>query len=157
MNTYGYVFNNPLIGVDPLGLFVTGEWLERPHVTNISAGVPQFRGYDFGDISLLPPGVRAYYLYVGVSGRIQYKVKCTEHGENGSSCLAGDNNENEWVVSGGQDVNTEVPVPVRISVGPSILRAAQAVQQAIEVATIEFNQLAAIVAGSPTLICILSR
>ena len=153
MNTYVYAQSNPIIFKDILGLFVTGEWLEKPHVIDIDAGIPQFKGYDFGAPSILPPGVRAYFLYVNVKGYVKYKLKCKEYPEQNNQCLLKEGDE--WIITEKKKVNTTIPIPVRLEIGPGILKGAKAAKEAVNVAKIQFDQIAAVIASSPDLICIL--
>jgi len=76
LNTYAYVRGNPLLGIDPSGLIVTGTW--NP--------APKFNIEDYGidSVSLVSPSwswwgyVKFIRLYGRANGFVNIDVKCKD-------------------------------------------------------------------------------
>ena len=75
-NTYTYVGMNPLIAIDPLGLYVTGSWIESPRFNLSNVGVD--------DWEVISPSwswwgyTKLVRLYGHATGFINLDVKCND-------------------------------------------------------------------------------
>jgi len=76
-NTYGYVFQNPIVLIDPLGLMVNGEWIQTPRVDSNSINA---RYIDWEPTIGIDRYLSLLLLRLSfeVSGTIIAEVKCTD-------------------------------------------------------------------------------
>lgn len=82
LNTYSYAFAAPTSNVDPMGLKVTGQWVEYPHPENIHVDLSAHEERDkMPDIQwrlkVLPYWV-FFYVDARASAAIHGKIQCTD-------------------------------------------------------------------------------
>jgi len=151
LNTYGYVYSNPLSLTDITGLAVTGEILD----IGIS-GVSASDFYWQPNLQELEPGPWSYgSLDFTMTGAVRVKIKCTktEDGE----C---NNSSSSWTLSVSVGVSKRAGINIReVQTLPPIMSTAVMIMDAIyeagEYAYNHMDILKAIARGlvNPTLIC----
>jgi len=110
LNTYGYAMGNPLLFIDPLGLEIVGQWVQKPIPFVSDASVEFGRGNVrrpdgwwkiWGNLGTY----RAMEHRVSVKAGFNWKVKCTDTEECSGS---GDS----WNIDGGWEDWMDVWVPI---------------------------------------------
>jgi RHS repeat-associated protein len=161
VNVFAYGAANPLSFIDPSGLEIVGTWASAPRAHDIKAGFPRWKGYEFGDPRILPPGIRVGWFEVDVSARISYQVRCQDFPETELACLA--ERARTWYLSSTQSdsISHTVAVPYRFSIGPAWFKwsvfTARIAREAEQKARSVLVRLARELYKDPTLMCILSQ
>ncbi len=77
LNTYFYVFNNPLINNDPLGLYTAARWLTGPSLSGITK--QKVGDISFGEYwTLIPPSIGIAGTWWMLNARITGTVECLD-------------------------------------------------------------------------------
>jgi RHS repeat-associated protein len=121
VNLYGYVLNNPVRGVDPLGLKVTSRWVTKPYAHGRHV---EYLGwhFDIGNWKWIPPGFRIATADFYGSATISFEIECTD-----------DVCQKSWTIS--RDINggTNFGIPIRVKlISHWIITAAQSAKAANE-------------------------
>jgi len=82
INSFRYAASNPIMFIDPYGLYATGEWINQPRFSVQSIGLDDFelnpgQGSLWGDVELLR-------LYGYVTGFVNVDVRCEQSDECGT-------------------------------------------------------------------------
>ena len=108
LNTYAYVDSNPLRGIDPSGLEVSGSWVQKPNVHDLQVEYSGSSARRFPQgWKWLPPSYHFRMLHFQGKGKVSFVIECN----------TGGNCRQKTTHSVTLDISTPINVPIRHRLG----------------------------------------
>jgi len=157
LNTYGYGAQDPVRRIDPLGLLVSGRWIEYPHPEGIDVDVRFREERDRMPDIQLKWGFIPYWVFlyadITASANVKGRIECTDDCPDRRWELAFDRKVRGPTVSAKLGY-TLVPVPFKYQALIAVAINAAEYGEAIYNARVSIALEIAKLAANPTLYCI---